>query len=75
MKALIKYIDFHMDNYQGGSGKTVEGTLTLDIPQTLVMYNFFDFMHKELEHHLYQRRPFGKSEQGYKYTVTSVELV
>jgi len=45
MNVLVKYIDFHSDNYQGGSGKSFElktlvrlepGTLAIDIKDVVM---------------------------------------
>ncbi|HBI00877.1 MAG TPA: hypothetical protein DDY18_04555 [Flavobacterium sp.] len=50
MNVLVKYIDFHSDNYQGGSGKSFElktlvrlepGTLAIDI-KDVVMDHLYD---------------------------------
>lgn len=75
MKAIIKYIDFHMDNVQGASGRTIEGNMVLEVPHGLICGEFFEFMHKKLEEYVNQRRPYGRSEPLYKYTILSVELI
>jgi hypothetical protein len=39
MKLLVYYIDFHWDNYQGGSGKNYELRYALDVPSDLAVGN------------------------------------
>lgn len=63
MKALIHYVDFYWDNYQGGSGKYYELFYSLDIPEDMCAGNIFEFIHKKLEEKVLKERPFntGKS--------------
>jgi hypothetical protein len=75
MRILIKYIDFHMDNHQGGSGRTIEGTMSIDAHDFLTCGELFEFIHRELALHLNDRRPFGRTEHGYKPTIVSMEIV
>ena len=71
MKVLIRYIDFHWDNYQGGSGKTIESSVSLDLPDDLRVDCVFEYIHSRLNSYIEDRRPFKQSE---KYTVVSMEL-
>lgn len=61
MKALVTYIDFHWDNYQGGSGKTVETSISVEISETLTVGDVFEFIHKTVRAHCERYRPFEQT--------------
>ena len=75
IKIIVKYIDFHMDNHQGGSGKTVNGTMFLEIPDAVKCGDLREFIQDQLAQHLKARRPFGETEHGYQPTIVSVEMI
>lgn len=72
MKALVKYVDFHWDNYQGGSGKSFDLTLSVDVPDDLKACEFFDFIHKQMDTKVKHERPF---QQDTVYSIKTVEIV
>ena len=74
MIALIKYIDFHYDNYQGGSGTTIESSFTWNVPDRMTCDNFYEQMHERLLQHLVSKRPFANIKDT-KYTVKSIEIL
>jgi len=72
MKVLIKYIDFHWDNYQGGSGRTVESSYKVDVPDDIRSDSIYEYLHQRLLTYIESRRPF---KQQNKHTVVSMELL
>jgi hypothetical protein len=73
MKLIVKYVDFHWDNHQGGSGKSFEFCLTADVPEGLLAVDIFDFIHRKVEEKVQRERLFA--QQTGKYSIQSVEIV
>lgn len=71
MKAVVKFVDFHWDNYQGGSGKSFEMTLSLDVPDDLKASEFFEFIHKHIQTKVRNERPF---QQDNRYSIQQIEV-
>lgn len=72
MKALIYYIDFHWDNYQGGSGKSFELVHCVDLKYELTMNDFWEFIHKTIQDRIKTERPF---QQTNRYSIQRVEIL
>jgi hypothetical protein len=72
MKAVVTFVDFHWDNHQGGSGKSFEFSLSLDIPDRQTADQFWDFVHGRLAEKVQRERPF---KQDNKYSIQYVEIV
>lgn len=72
MKALVKYIDFHADNYQGGSGKSFEMTFSFDIPDDLLAVDIFELTHKKIKERSLKTKPFNADSV---YSINSVEII
>jgi hypothetical protein len=70
MTALVKYVDFHCDNYQGGSGKSFQFSHIIKLPDNLLVGDFWTFIHDEIKKHTEIARPFP----GTKYAIQSVEV-
>ena len=73
MILLVKYIALQWDNHQGGSGRTFENVLTIEINQFEQLHKVYDFVESEVlkDVNLVQ---FGQAaKQGYK--IISIELV
>ena len=75
MRVLVKYIDFHLDNYQGGSGQTVNSSVVIEIQDSLWVREVFDVIHSQLKLHIEQRRPFPQNRDLFKVTIVSMELL
>ncbi len=72
MNILVKYIDFHWDNYQGASGKIIESQVLIDIPGDIKVIQILGELYEQLDLYIKERRPFPSKE---KYTVKSIEVV
>ena len=72
MKLRIYYVDFHWDNYQGGSGKSFELTCTVTVPDDLPASGVLDFIQKTIDDKAKRERPF---QQQNCYSVQRVEIV
>jgi hypothetical protein len=72
VKAIVYYVDFHWDNHQGGSGKSFEFTLSIDVPENLLAVDLFEFIHKRIAERVKEDRPF---QQGGRYSIQRVEIV
>lgn len=73
MTVLIKYVDFHCDNHQGASGKSFQFSHVLKLPDSLVIGDFWIFIHSELEKITRMKRPFPKAVDGL-YAIQSVQV-
>jgi hypothetical protein len=72
MRVLIKYIDFHWDNYQGGSGKSFEMKHSVDVAEETKSKDVYDFILCELDEHIGNERPF---KQTNSYHIKSIEII
>jgi len=75
MRVLVKYIDFHWDNYQGGSGQTVNSSVVIELQDSLYVREVFDEIHSQLKAHILVRRPFPQDRDLFKTTIVSMELL
>lgn len=71
MKVVVKFVDFHWDNYQGGSGKSFEMTLSADVPEELKAKDFFEFIHNVMNEKIKRERPF---QQDNRYSIQRIEI-
>lgn len=72
MKLLVKYIDFHADNYQGGSGKSFEFNSLVEIEDDCKAIDILENVHKSLKKIILNHRPFNTKEA---YAIQSVEIL
>ncbi len=72
MKVKITYVDFHWDNYQGGSGKSFEFLIFITIPDETLVGAIYDLIMSKLEEKIIRERPF---KQDNKWSVTRIEVV
>jgi len=72
MNFRVYYTDFHWDNYQGGSGKTVEGAITVSVPGDCLVKNLSHEILGELEAHTLKSRPFNQDNAVF---VRKIKLV
>ena len=72
MKVIISYVSFYWDNYQGGSGKSFELSMSLDIPDNMTACNIWEYIHERLLLKVKNERPFQQHE---KYSIQKVEIV
>ena len=56
MKLLVNYVDFHPDNHQGGSGKSFEFEVMIEIKEPCS--DVWDEIHGELKPIVERQRPF-----------------
>ena len=70
MKVLVNYVDFHPDNYQGGSGKSFEFEVMIEIKEPCT--DVWDEIHSQLKLIVKRQRPF---EQGSIYAIQKVTLL
>lgn len=74
MKALIKYFDFHYDNHQGASGRSVEGVVSIDVPDDLPCRDFFSYVVGQVRIYALQFRPFTDDHLP-DPTISSLQVV
>jgi hypothetical protein len=72
---LIKYRDFHWDNYQGGSGSSVEGQIVVELDDhktnNIPLKRLLEISAHEV---ILERRPF-KQDDVTNYTINSMEIL
>lgn len=73
MVLLIKYIDFHWDNYQGGSGKSFEFTISRSVPDNVLGVDLWSFVHDKVKEHARAAKPFNNENDT--YIINKVTLV
>lgn len=72
MKVIVTYIDFHWDNYQGGSGKSFILKFIYDAPGELRCADLTDRIQRALDDHVNSVRPFS---QNNKYDIVQMEII
>ena len=72
MTVLVKYIDFHWDNYQGGSGKSFHIQHIINVAEDIYSQNVHDYILKKLDEHIGNERPF---QQNNSYSIISIEII
>lgn len=72
MKIIVYYVDFHWDNYQGGSGKSFEMRFVFDIPQETKACDVINQTLKALDEHVKKERPFQSTD---KYSIQRMEII
>lgn len=73
MKFLIKYLDFHWDNHQGGSGKSFTFTILFEVPDAIRADQMWEAIHLAVKSHSDKTRPFNQRDE--RYRILSVELL
>ena len=58
MKLLVNYVDFHPDNHQGGSGKSFEFEVMIEIKEPCT--DVWDEIHAKISQIAEKQRPFSK---------------
>ncbi len=71
MKALVKIIDFHWDNYQGGSGKNVEYNCSIKIPDEMMAKEILTFINEKIVDTVILNRPFKQND---RFIIKSINL-
>jgi hypothetical protein len=72
MKALVYYIDHHWDNYQGGSGKTFEGRLVVELAASVNVYHLKEYIRNAVSEHIQKERPY---KQDNAYSIQRIEIL
>jgi hypothetical protein len=72
MNVLIYYIDFHPDNYQGGSGKSFEMRYSLTIPNDILVGEIKEYILNKLSDHVRNQRPFGHDVNA---SIITIEII
>jgi hypothetical protein len=72
MKVFVSYVDFHWDNYQGGSGHSIDARVVVDIHESLLVRDVYGFVHNAVLDHVLKRRPFNQTN---RHTIVLMELV
>jgi bacillopeptidase F (M6 metalloprotease family) len=62
MKALVKYIDHHYDNYQGGSGTSFEFSTIVDLDKDLRVYEVAQFIQDSIFKLCKTHRPYSQKD-------------
>lgn len=65
MKVLVKYRDFHWDNYQGGSGVNVVLKNVFDVPDDLVVGDIIQHVVLKLKKTVEKTRPFKQDNAAH----------
>ena len=58
LKILVEYVDFHSDNYQGGSGKSFEFTTIIEVSADLKGHEIKALVIDRVNGLAQSRRPF-----------------
>lgn len=69
MMFLVKYVCFHPDNYQGGSGKSFSQEVLIEASGQYTMKDLKEFIYEETRKHAEISVPFI---QDSKFTLTEV---
>lgn len=72
MNVLAKYIAYHPDNYQGGSGKSFEFKTLVDISDEIKVSEVVKFVEQQCYQHGLSRTPW---QQDFKISVVSMEVL
>jgi hypothetical protein len=72
MKVIMHYVDFHWDNYQGGSGKSFEMRFIYDVPDEMNANNIICSATKALQEHIMGSRPFTQKNS---YSIQQMEII
>lgn len=62
MKLLVKYVDFHADNYQGGSGTSFEFEAMIEVKEPCE--DVWDEIHRQMGLIVAKQRPFKIKEES-----------
>lgn len=73
MTLLVTYLDFHWDNYQGGSGKSFQFNFSFQIEDATPASEIWEVVHKKISEHSNKSRPFN--QKGERPTILKVELL
>lgn len=74
MNILVKYIDFHSDNHQGGSGKSFEFQVVVVVPDDLKVSDVRAYIETTVEESAKSRRPF-QCKYDPSPTITKMEIL
>lgn len=74
MNVLVKYIDFHSDNYQGGSGKSFELKTIMTLDATIQLISLRRVVMDRLVEQVKVQRPFNIAYDP-KPTIVSMEIL
>lgn len=72
MTVIVHYVDFHWDNYQGGSGKSFELSAKFDIPNDLPASGVEKYILAQMDQRLALERPFRQNSAA---TIKRIEIV
>ena len=75
MRILVQYVDFHPDNYQGGSGKSFEFEAMIVIPEEVLACDVWEEIHKQLEKICSNNRPYNSKNEKNKPAIKKVILL
>lgn len=72
MKVLVKYIAFHPDNHQGGSGKSFGFLIAIDVPDLTPASVIKDFVTEKTKEMAEKHTPFPAD---FKFAIQRMELL
>lgn len=72
MEILAKYVAFHPDNYQGGSGKSFEFRTLVMVSDEISVSEVKPFVEQQCYQHGLSRTPW---QQDFKVSVQSMEIL
>jgi hypothetical protein len=72
MKVIVKYVAFHPDNYQGGSGKSFEFYGIVEISDEIKVSEVKLFIEQQIYQQGLARSPWN---QDFKVSIQSMEIV
>ena len=73
MKVLVKYVDFHWDNYQGGSGKSFKFKTIIEVDDMTRAGDIHDVVKSSLLEFLQKQRVFCQGNE--MPAIISVEIL
>lgn len=72
MKILVKYVDFHWDNYQGGSGQSFNFSTLIEVSDELEISDLLAEVYQKLGEACEKNRPFRQQQSC---AIQSIEIL
>lgn len=71
----VNYVDHHIDNYQGGSGKSFQFSHSIEIPYETPTSQLKNYIHEKLLEHVAKQRPYHSQYDKINPAIQSIEIV
>lgn len=75
MKLLVEYIDYHPDNYQGGSGKSFEFKRVIEVDDEMKASEILPHVRSRLSEIAIEDRPYSPRSENYRPAIQRIEVL